>query len=203
MLSRTAVALAEAGQVGLDTANLRIRGYTTPNVRERFMSAPTERRSMPARVAARFTSPGDVLLAVRMFGWALVLPVLKQMVPVRSLAGVMHRAPGASPRDPALEERIVTFARWAARLVRWRDGGNCLERGLIAYRYLGAAGAQPTLVVGLCAKEGGGILGHAWVLLDGHAVGESPSALNSYTPVFAFAADGTLIAVPDAGNTQA
>jgi len=164
---------------------------------------PPSERSVLARVTARFSSPRDVLLAVRMFGWALVLPVLKHVVPVKSLAGVMRRAPGASPRDLALETRIVTFARWAARLVRWRDGGNCLERGLIAYRYLGAAGAQPTLVVGLSPKEGGGILGHAWVLVDGHPAGEAASALSIYTPVFAFAADGTLITAPDAGRAQA
>lgn len=160
-------------------------------------------RSVLARIAARVSSPRDVGLAARMMVWALVLPVLKHVVPVRSIAGVMRCAPRISPRDPALEERIVTFARWAARLVRWRDGGNCLERGLIAYRYLGAAGAQPTLVVGLSPKEGGGILGHAWVLVDGRPAGESASALSIYTPVFAFAADGTLIAAPDAGRAQA
>ncbi len=137
-----------------------------------------------------------------MFGWALVLPVLKHVVPVKSIAGVMRRAPRSSPRDPALEERIITFSRWAARFVRWRAGGNCLERGLIAYRYLGAAGAQPTLVVGLSPKEGGGILGHAWVLVDGHPAGESASALSVYTPVFAFGADGILTDVPPSGSAQ-
>lgn len=161
------------------------------------------RHSVLARVASHFSSPRDVALAVRVCGWALVLPVLKHLVPVRSLAGIMHRAPHAAPRDPVLEARIVTFARWGARLVRWRAGGNCLERGLIAYRYLGAAGAQPTLVVGLSPKEGGGILGHAWVLVDGHPAGESVSALSIYTPVFAFAADGTLIAAPAPGSAQA
>ena len=41
------------------------------------------RRSVLANVAARFSSPRDVSLAVRMFGWALVLPVLKHVVPVK------------------------------------------------------------------------------------------------------------------------
>ena len=95
-----------------------------------------------------------------------------------------------------LEVRIVTFARWAARLMRWKSGGNCLERGLIAYRYLGAAGASPTLVVGLGRGERGGIIGHAWVLLDGRPAGESESAIAEYTPVFSFAPDGSLLADP-------
>ena len=167
------------------------------------MTGPAVRPSVFGSVSSRFTSPVDVVLAVRIMAWALVLPILKHLVPVRSIAGVMHRAPRTSRRDPILEERIVTFARWAARLVRWRAGGNCLERGLIAYRYLGAAGAQPTLVVGLSPSEQGGILGHAWVIVDGRPAGESPSALSVYTPVFAFAADGTLVAAAPQGSSGA
>jgi len=160
------------------------------------MAQHTRRLSRLERIASRFTSVGDVLLAVRVMGWALVLPVLKRVVPVKSLAAVMHRNAGTTARSAEREERIVTFSRWAARLVRWKSGGNCLERGLIAYRYLGHAGADPVLIVGLDQDGPGSLVGHAWVLVDGQAVGESPSALERYTPVFAFAADGTLTDVP-------
>ncbi len=156
---------------------------------------------MVRRIASLITGPSDAWLAVRVIGWACVLPALKHLVPVKSLASVMHLAPRTSPRnparrDPVLEVRIVTFARWAARLMRWKSGGNCLERGLIAYRYLGAAGASPTLVVGLGRGERGGIIGHAWVMLDGRPAGESESAIAEYTPVFSFAPDGSLLAEP-------
>ncbi len=152
---------------------------------------------MLQRVLSRFRSPSDVLLAARVLGWAMVLPAAKHLVPIRQLARLMRRAPTApAGRDAALEERIVTFARWGARLMRWKSGGNCLERGLIAYRFLGAAGAGPTLVVGLSRADKGGIIGHAWVIVDGTPVGESVSALSEYTPVFAFAGDGTLLDAP-------
>lgn len=169
-------------------------------------------RSRSGRIRAQFTSVGDVGLALRVFGWALVLPVLKQLVPIRSLARVMHVAPSNSfnhrrhasnPRDPVLETRILTFARWGARLIRWRSGGNCLERGLIAFRYLGAAGANPTLVVGLGPDDRGGMIGHAWVLVDGRPAGESEASLAVYTPVFAFATDGTLVDAPDGARGAA
>ena len=158
---------------------------------------------MLTRVASRFTAPADVVLAVRVLGWAMVLPVLKHLVPVRSLARLMYLAPGHAPRDAAREDRIVTFARWAARVMRWRSGGNCLERGLIAYRYLSAAGANPTLVVGLGRADRGGIVGHAWVLVDGKPAGDALSALSEYTPVFAFAGDGSLLDAPPATATAA
>ena len=154
------------------------------------------------RVAAHFTSPGDVLLAARVLGWALVLPALKHLVPVKSLAAVMHQRPATTHRNLAREQRIVTFARWGARLVRWKSGGNCLERGLLAYRYLCAAGAEPVLVVGLGQSENG-MLGHAWVLVDGRPAGESQSAVDVYTPVFAFAPDGSMLGeIPVAGSAK-
>lgn len=160
------------------------------------MTGRAERVSVVGRVASRFASSADVWLAVRMGAWALVLPVMKHLVQVKSLARLMQRPPRLDRRDPVREERIVTFARWAARLVRWRSGGNCLERGLIAYRYLGDAGAQPTLVVGLGHEDGGQMIGHAWVLVDGHPAGESAASLQVYTPVFAFTPDGQLTEVP-------
>ncbi len=162
------------------------------------------RRSVLARVAARFSSPRDVLLAARVFGWALVLPLLKHLMPVPALARLMHRPDGGRTRDAVQEERIVTFARWGARLIRWKSGGNCLERGLIAYRYLGEAGASPTLVVGLGHGDTGRLIGHAWVLLDGRPAGESAASISVYTPVFAFAPDGSMLpSIPPTGSEQA
>ena len=147
------------------------------------------------RVASQFEQVGDVWLALRVLAWACVLPALKHMVPVRSLARLMHAPAGVLRRDPAREARIVMFARWAARVPRWKSGGNCLERGLIAYRYLGVAGASPTLVVGMGHNDGD-VIGHAWVLVDGRPAGETETSLAAYTPVFAFAPDGSLVAGP-------
>src|SRR5262245_42745887 len=101
------------------------------------------------RAARQFKTPGDVWLAAQTVVWALMLPALKRLMQVQALAPVMWLPPKLPHRDIAREQRIVRFARWATRLVRWADGGNCLERGLIAYRYLSAAGANPALVIGV------------------------------------------------------
>ena len=157
-----------------------------------------EHTSPPGRLASHFTSPADVWLAVRVIAWAAVLPLLKRIMPLQALASRMHGSPQATDRNPARERRILAFARGAARLVRWRSGGNCLERGLIAYRYLGHAGAKPVLVVGLDV-EAGNLLGHAWVLIDGRPAGESAASLARYVPAFAFDPDGRLTALPERG----
>ena len=131
------------------------------------------------------------MLAARSLAWALVLPGLKHVISVKSLAAAMHLPTRRTIRDPDRERRIITFAHWGARLTRWNSGGNCLERSLIAYRYLCAAGAKPTLVIGV-GREAAGVIGHAWVLVDGRLVGEPQSAVDSYTPAFAFGPDGQL-----------
>jgi hypothetical protein len=144
------------------------------------------------RVATEINSVPDAFLAARVLTWACLLPAMKRLLPVASLASVMHLAPRTIARDPLLERRVVTFARWAARVTRWNGGGNCLERGLISYRYLGAAGANPTLVVGV-GRADTGVIGHAWVLVDGRPVGDDEAAIRRYTPVLAFAPDGSLV----------
>lgn len=156
------------------------------------MSPSLSRR---ARVVARFTSPLDLILAVRIMAWACVLPALKHTLPLQTLVRLVRRAPGTGARDPRHEEQVVTFARWACRLTRWNSGGNCLERGLIAYRYLSAAGAEPTLVVGIARDDRSGVRGHAWVLLDGQPAGESVHAVSDFAVMLTFTPGG--VAVPN------
>ncbi len=125
--------------------------------------------------------------------WASVLPVLKQVIPLRTLVRVLRRPASGVARDRAREDRVLTFARWACRITRWSSGGNCLERGLIAYRYLGAANAQPILVVGVGRGDSGQIRGHAWIVIDGRPVGESAAVESEYTPVLTFGSDGVAL----------
>lgn len=149
--------------------------------------------SRARRVVARFRSPLDVILAARILAWACVLPALKHTLPLQTLVRLVRRAPNAAGRDPRHEEQVVTFARWACRLTRWRSGGNCLERGLIAYRYLGAANAEPTLVVGIARDDRSGVRGHAWVLLDGQPAGESVHAISDFAVMLTFTPDGAAV----------
>ena len=147
------------------------------------------------RLGQEVCSVSDAVLAAKATAWALVLPALKHVVSVKSLAAVMHLPPRRATRDADRERRIMTFAHWGARLTRWNSGANCLERSLIAYRYLCAAGAHPTLVIGV-GRDASGVIGHAWVLVDGQLVGEPESAIASYTRAFAFGPDGRLDAEP-------
>lgn len=145
-----------------------------------------------SRVTARFTSPADVVLAARIMAWACVLPLLKQILPIRPLVKLVWCRPCLKPNADR-DERVVVFARWACRLTRWSSGGNCLERALIRYRFLLEGGATPTLVIGVGRGAPAEIIGHAWVLLNGIPVDESEMSVRGFVPTLVFGPDGILV----------
>lgn len=110
----------------------------------------------------------------RMAAWRLALPVLKRALPLDRLVR-LGAAPRRRPRD-ARREQLV--ARAGGRL--WRSAyGPCLERSLAIHRQLGLAGAQPRLAIGV-GKDGGKVIAHAWVLLDGVALLETADPADEY-----------------------
>lgn len=147
------------------------------------------------RAASAIDSVGDAWLAVRMLGWALILPALKVAVPLETLVRLMALDGSRSPRNFEAEGRIGRLAHLAHRFASagWRD--NCLERSLIAYRYLSAANAGPLLVVG-ASRSGTGLEGHVWLLVDGEPVADSRDDISHFVPVTAFGAGGRITTVP-------
>lgn len=152
-------------------------------------------------------SPADAWLAARMAAWALCLPVLKRVVPlprlVRMMAAPTAAAATARPgtRDAERERRIVAISRLVyAPLVRADIG--CLQRSLLAYRFLGAAGARPSLVVGM-RRADGEVHGHAWVTVDGEPAGESAAWVGQFSPAVVFGSEGGRAPVATAAGQPA
>jgi Transglutaminase-like superfamily len=141
--------------------------------------------------------PADLFLLARMVGWACALRLLKHSVSLPRLVRLTRWAGPAEPRSRGRGERVVTLARWACRASRWSSRGNCLERGLVTYRYLAAAGAPPTLVIGVAAPSSPAdvMRGHAWVTVGNSLVGETAASIAEFHPVLAFVADGHCVPV--------
>ena len=118
----------------------------------------------------------DARLFVRALGWRLALPALRRIVPLRSLVHLMQRT---SPRpSPARLDAVRFFAAHGGRIVM---SPHCLERSLVLYRFLGEAGARPTLVLGANGAPSG-LAGHAWIEINGEPFADAPD----YAPVLAF-----------------
>lgn len=153
-------------------------------------------RSRLSNAARAVHSPSDVLLVVRMMGWALVLPVLKARMPLERLVALMwtDARRGRSERDPVRERQVVRLADLSHRALTGGRRDNCLERSLIAYRHLAAGNAAPLLVVG--ARPGSsGVEGHVWVTLDGRPVHDLPEEIATYEPLTVFGAGGRALPV--------
>ena len=141
-------------------------------------------------VAVAVHSPRGAWLALRMVGWALVLPVLKVRMPLERLVAVMWTdARHERDRDVAGERQVVRLASMSHRAITVGRRDNCLERSLIAYRHLAARNAGPLLVLG--ARTGpGGMEGHVWVTVDGEPVHDAPEEIATYVPLTAFGVRG-------------
>ena len=154
---------------------------------ERFLATVGRRARLAASLLA---SPADAWLAVRMAGWRLVLPLMKRRLPLARLVRLMWRGEQARPTTPQREARIAGLARVVYRSDHVSRRGNCLERSLVLYRYLSAAGADPQLVVGIRSGEAA-VRGHAWITVRGEPIEEPPQSLDGLTEVVSFRGDGS------------
>jgi Transglutaminase-like superfamily/Coenzyme PQQ synthesis protein D (PqqD) len=171
---------------------LQERRPSLPGSGQNGAAARREPTSRGRRRPARRASTASIV--VRMSAWSLVLPVLKHVLPLPTLVRLMAR-PAEGSRSADAEEQIV---KWARRVYRLRKPGTCLERSLLAYRYLSRAGAAPRLVLGM-EREERGLLGHAWVLLDDTPLYQSHASLEAFLPVVEFAPDGSFAPIPVGG----
>lgn len=133
-------------------------------------------------------SPRDLLLAVRMAGWRLAMPVLKWALPLPGLVRLMWPE-GRRSASEADRQRIVTLvhALYGPRGGRLLD--NCLERSLVTYRFLAEAGADPQLVVAVSDARGA-VRGHVWVTVDGKPMREDDEPLEEFVPMVSFGRGG-------------
>jgi hypothetical protein len=120
--------------------------------------------------------------------------VLKRFVPLRRLVRWAWTPP-AGPRDRKVERRLAASVLRLSELLSLSDR-DCLQRSLLLYRLLSRAGANPILVVGFRRMQGR-ILGHAWVIVDNHAILEPEADLLTFSPAFCFGIRGALQPPPD------
>jgi hypothetical protein len=127
--------------------------------------------------------------------WSLLLPALKRMIPLRRLVALL--AGTGRGRAEASWPRIV---RWSAALtkLRPRSRSNCLDRSLLAYRFLTRAGAEPHLVLAV-TQAAEGVAGHAWVTVSGEPIHEPAASVTRFTQILEFDSHGHAVAQAPAG----
>jgi hypothetical protein len=135
------------------------------------------------------STPADAALLARMLAWWVALPLLKRSTPLPRLVRFAQLDPRGAAREPEQEAKVAALAEWLFKMRPRTARDNCLERSLVAYRFLGELGARPVLVVGI-GGEHDQTIGHVWVTVDGRPVHDEPESLDAYEAVVAFDSDG-------------
>src|SRR5262249_43336445 len=130
------------------------------------------------------------LSVLRLFPAYLLFGLLKHLVPLKRLVRWAWYPP-VGPRDRTAERGLTACVLRLSQLTKLRDR-DCLPRSLLLYRVLSRAGADPTLVIGF-RQVNGRLLGHAWVIVDGHPVIQG-SQLPQFAAILEFGAWGAVIA---------
>ncbi len=159
--------------------------------------------SARARGALReLAHPNAAWLLVRMAAWASILPLLKRVLALPRVVGLVTPSRRPAMRDAAREQQAIRLSRilYRSRVVAGRD--NCLERSLIAFRYLISAGTDPELSVGM-RRSDRGYEGHVWVTVAGVPIHDDPRSLDELVQVTAFNASGGVSTVSGSGSPRA
>lgn len=101
----------------------------------------------------------------------------------RLLAEFTPRRDASAPSPPRVKsgERIwlARGIHWASRAIPTRGVGRCVIRSLAHYHALRVRGIEAEFVSGV-KREGNGIVGHAWIELDGRVLPELNEPENPY-----------------------
>ena len=139
---------------------------------------------------ARFLrlAPRERWLVVRLGSWLVVLPALIRALSLDRLARVMEASRRSGRGDGIDPDRIVDLTRTVVAQHPTRAHRACLPRSLLLYRYLGRAGVDVRLRIGV-SMEGGDLAGHSWVEVDGRPVGEPADPATAFRTVLAYPAE--------------
>jgi hypothetical protein len=136
-----------------------------------------------------FKNPSDVWLLTRIVSWALVLPILKRIIPLKSLARFMW-IPAKKEATPEQEMKIATLVRWLYHFVFSQK--TCLERSLLLYRFLSRNNSDPRLITGMRRADDQSWKGHAWVLVRGKPFEEPETSVEDFQTFAVFGPAGVM-----------
>jgi hypothetical protein len=148
----------------------------------------------------RHMTQQDLLLVLRMSLWAVLVPVLKRLVPLQKVARMMWANSHARTPGKERQQRIVRAARSILRARPLSRDENCLDRSLVLYRFLSMEMLDPRLVLGV-RRGPEGIKGHAWVTVGGRPVVEPSMA--EYAPIAVIGPAGAVEVVRGDGAKDA
>lgn len=78
------------------------------------------------------------------------------------------------------DSELFRLADWATRLTKGEQ--RCLQRSLVLHWLLARRGRAPVLEVGVALRDGQ-LLSHAWVVVGGQPLGDTPATLTQFRTI--------------------
>lgn len=113
----------------------------------------------------RLRSVADAWLCLRIFLFAVVVPVLLWLKPGRWQAILEARKARRAP-DPATVEKVISRVESMLRARLPFVSRGCLTRGLTLYYFLRGEGFDVSICFGM-GESKGKFVGHCWLIKDG------------------------------------
>lgn len=142
------------------------------------------------RLVQILKTPSDFWLILRVSSWALILPLLKRTIPLKTLARVLWNSSERS-RNFSQELKIAKIVQWIYAFAYSKDK-SCLQRSLLLYRYLSMNNSGPQLITGMKRDADKTWKGHAWILVDGKPFADFESNASEFQPLVAFEKEGAM-----------
>jgi Transglutaminase-like superfamily len=138
-----------------------------------------------------FKNPADAWLFMRMISWAMILPILKRLIPLKSLARFLWTPSKTKIRNLEQEQKIATIVRWIYVFV-FSSEKSCVERSLLLYHFLSVNNTDPVLATGMRLAEDQVWKGHAWILVDGKPFEETEASVREFRTLMIFGSEGKM-----------
>jgi Transglutaminase-like superfamily len=153
-------------------------------------------------IRANVRSLSDVVLLLRIFAFAAIVPCLLRLKLPR-VAGVLEwgRHGGAAQAQQD-QDKIAAYVELAIRRGQPIVRPGCLTRGLTRYYFFRRAGMDVALCFGM-GRLANGFMGHCWLVKDGEPFLELEDPRPLYAEVYRIScADGQAAASNADGNRR-
>jgi hypothetical protein len=134
------------------------------------------------RIIRELRDPADLFLFLRMFFFALSVPLLLRLK-LPTLQRLLEPTKPPSNYEPAMVQRISASIDRLVRFGQPLFRSVCLARGTTLYYFLRRAGVDVSLFFGI-RKSDTGFIGHCWIVRDGVPFMEAQDPRLLYTAIY-------------------
>jgi hypothetical protein len=142
---------------------------------------------MGAKTIELLRHPKNLIILLKMFTFAAVIPVLMKFYSLERILGIITPSNKERPKDVShvSAKKIVRLGMFLLKRNRLFLKNSCLKRSLLLYYFLRKNGIEVNIHFGV-KKRGGYLAGHSWLTKDGNLFADLERHSKAFTEVLSF-----------------